>query len=237
MITQQTQQFSPALRLPQLHHLQSALVMPIHLLPRDWLFLLIHLDLQTLWLVLNFVCVLNILCFIQTEVYWKEPRRYILTPKRKKLGKALARGCSKQVAGECLKDPKIRIYIIEKIGKIVRVEFCRLCSDKTDSILRKHSPKTFKEFTWDALTKELLVNAPVLMSILEGCTETKVERVNRKAVIGMCVVLLLKHRFMKMCLVQKIISLILYAGQASKQVISSILFMFITFQFYIQVFE
>ena len=177
------------------------------------------------------VCVLNILCFIQTEVYWKEPRRYILTPKRKKLGKALARGCSKQVAGECLKDPKIRIYIIEKIGKIVRVELCRLCSDKTDSILRKHSPKTFKEFTWDALTKELLVNAPVLMSILEGCTETKVERVNRKAVIGMCVVLLLKHRFMKMCLVQKIISLILYAGQASKQVISSILFMFITFIF------
>ena len=169
--------------------------------------------------------------FIQTEVYWKEPRRYILTPKRKKLGKALARGCSKQVAGECLKDPKIRIYIIEKIGKIVRVELCRLCSDKTDSILRKHSPKTFKEFTWDALTKELLVNAPVLMSILEGCTETKVERVNRKAVIGMCVVLLLKHRFMKMCLVQKIISLILYAGQASKQVISSILFMFITFIF------
>ena len=157
-------------------------------------------------------------CFIQTEIYWKEPRRYILTPRRKKLGKAVARRCSKRVAGECLKDPNIRKYIIEKIGKIVRVELCRMCSDKTASILRKHCPDTFKEFTWDAFTNELLVNAPVLMSILEGCTETKVARVNRKAVMGMCVVLLLKHRFIKMCLVQKIISLILYAGQANKQV-------------------
>ena len=65
------------------------------------------------------------------------------------------------------------------------------------------------------------------MSILEGCTETKVTRVNRKAVMGMCVVLLLKHRFMKMCLVQKIISLILYAGQANKQVHMYIVFGFV----------
>ena len=47
--------------------------------------------------------------------------------------------------------------------------------------------ETFKEFTWDTLISELTVNAPMLMSILEGCTETKVERVNTKAVIGMCV--------------------------------------------------
>ena len=68
------------------------------------------------------------------------------------------------------------------------------------------------------------------MSILEGCTKTKVTRVNRKAVMGMCVVLLLKHRFIKMCLVQKIISLILYTGQANKQVYTYIIF---GFDFYI----
>ena len=145
----------------------------------------------------------NLFCFIQTEVYWKEPRRYVLTPRRKKLQKALVRGCTKWVAGECLKNPTIRKYVLAKIWKIVRVELCRLCSDKTASVLKKHSLEAFKEFTWDALTSELSVNAPMLMSILEGCTETKVERVNRKAVIGMCVVLLLKHRFIKMCLVQK----------------------------------
>jgi len=142
-----------------------------------------------------------------------------LTPRRKKLGKALARGCSKQVAGECLKNPAIRNYIIQKIGKIVHVELCGLCSDKTASMLWKHSLEIFKEFTWDCLTSELLANTPVLMSILQRCTETKVERINRKAVIGMCAVLLLKHHFIKMCLVQKIISLILHAGHASKQVI------------------
>ena len=56
---------------------------------------------------MHVVAISNVLCFIHTEVYWTQPRRYALTPRRKKLGKALARGCSKQIAGECLKDRTI----------------------------------------------------------------------------------------------------------------------------------
>ena len=46
-------------------------------------------------------------------------------------------------------------------------------------------------------------------------------RHNRKGVIGVCISLLLKNRFAKACFVQKVISLILYSGHASKQVISA----------------
>ena len=71
---------------------------------------------------------------------------------------------------------------------------------------------------------ELLTNAPILMSILMESTKTKTVRANSQAVIATCVGLLVKHRFTKMCLIQKLVSLILYAGHANKQVLYSIRF-------------
>ena len=52
--------------------------------------------------------------------------------------------------------------------------------------------------------------------ILSSITKTKSERANQNAIIGMCATILLKHRYSKMSLVQKIISTILYAGHTSK---------------------
>lgn len=104
------------------------------------------------------------------------------------------------------------------MGKIVRLEICKLCSNDCGSVLRKHDVDTIKSFSWDALYTELADNSPVLLSLLEACSQTETERVNRKAVVCMCVVLLLKNHFAKMCLVQKIISLVLYSGHADKMV-------------------
>ena len=78
---------------------------------------------------------------------------------------------------------------------------------------------TLKEFTWDKLFEELSFNAPILLSILRDCTQTRRPRTNRSAVIGMCFAILLKYRYLKMNLIQKIISMILYAGDSTKQVI------------------
>ena len=118
-----------------------------------------------------------------------------------------------------MKDPAIRKYIIEKVGKIARMELCKLCSDKTPSILRMYNKDSFKHFTWDNLITELSLTAPTLLSLFEAFTETKTVCHNRKGVIGVCISLLLKNRFAKACFVQKLISLILYSGHASKQVI------------------
>lgn len=142
----------------------------------------------------------------------------MLTPRRKRLGIAVARKSNFAAAGECLKIPQLRQYIIKKIGKLVRLELCQLCSDKTASILRQHSAENFKDFSWNTITNELLTNAPILMSILTECIKTKTPRVNSEAVIATCVGLLVKNRFKKMCFIQKIVSLILYAGRANKQV-------------------
>ena len=121
----------------------------------------------------------------------------MLTSKRKKHGKAVARRYNNKIAGECLKIPMVREYIIKKIGKLVCVELYQLYSDKTASILGKHSAEVFKIFGWDVITDELLTNAPILMSILMESTKTKKPRVNTKTVIAMCVGLLLKHYYIE----------------------------------------
>ena len=105
-----------------------------------------------------------------------------------------------------------------KVSRIAHAEVIAMCSDKYKSLLQDHSANNLTSFSWDALLLELHASAPLLMSVLLGCTHTKKPRANRKSVIGMCVALLLKNRRDKMSLVQKLISLILYAGHSGKQV-------------------
>lgn len=157
--------------------------------------------------------------FLQTHVCYKKPRTYYLTPKRKRIGQAVARRCNKAIAGECLKEPLIRKYIIEKVGKILRMELCKLCSNKTPSTLRMYNQESFKNFTWDHLISEFSCIAPTLLSLFEFLTETKSVRHNRKGVIAVSISLLLKNRFGKACFLQKLVSLMLYSGHANKQVI------------------
>ena len=150
--------------------------------------------------------------------YPQKTRNYHLTPSRKKVGKAVARGSKKQVIGECMKDSKMQMYTIQLIGRQLRNELTSLCSEAANSTLRSQSADALRGFTWGKLHDELAARAPTLLTLLKLCTYTRKPRHNRMAVIGMCTVLLLKFRFHKMCLVQKIVSLLLYASYSGKQV-------------------
>ena len=72
--------------------------------------------------------------------------------------------------------------------------------------------------SWDKLLTEVSTYAPVFLSLLRAATYTRRSRDNQSAVIGICAAVLLKHRFHKMNLVQKLLSLILYSGHSSKKV-------------------
>ena len=141
-----------------------------------------------------------------------------MTPSRAHLGKAVARGSWKATALETLKDKNGLKYCLKKIGIMIRNEIKKLCSPATNSILSSQDLSDLNHFTWDKLHCELASNAPVLYNILQESTITETTRPNRKAVVGMCVSLLLKHHYSKMSLVQKILSLILYSGHSGKQV-------------------
>lgn len=131
--------------------------------------------------------------------YSKKPRSYHLTPSRKKVGKAVARGSKKQVISQCMKDSKMQMYTIQMIGRQIRNELTSLCSEAANSTLCSQSANALTEFTWTKLHGELGARAPTLLSLLQLCTVTRKPRGNRMAVIGMCAVLLLKFRFHALC--------------------------------------
>lgn len=143
----------------------------------------------------------------------------LLTPHRRHISKAAARGHKKGVTDQCFTDDEIRGYILQKIGKHVYSEVKTMCSSKVQSLLQKKTNEALKEFKWDTFMSEIKVNAPVLYNILLAVTKTKQPRSDRNEVIGM----LLNLRFPTMNLVQKIIALIMYAGRCEKQVCNCVL--------------
>lgn len=93
-----------------------------------------------------------------------------------------------------------------------------MCSDNASSILASQSESDMKTFRWEKLLSELSGKAPVFLSLLHSCTWIRIPNNNRDAVIGMCAAILLKYRYSKMSLVQRILSMILYAGHSGKEV-------------------
>ena len=122
------------------------------------------------------------------------------------------------MARECFKEPTTRAHLLKHIGMVIRNELKTMCSDRTDSLLRAENAAQLKTFTWEKLLAELSKSAPIFLSLLHAATHTRRTKENQNAVIGICAAVILKYRFQKMNLVQKLISVILYAGHSGKRV-------------------
>ena len=157
-------------------------------------------------------------CALKVSIGYKRPKRYILTPQRKHIGKAIARGSWKAVAEQCFRNPARRKYLLDRIALEMRKDLRTVSSMKNPSCLRYNSPEDLKSFTWNKLLHELSVNAPTLLSVLQAATRKRIPRKNAKGVICICAAIILKHHNSSLSLVQKIVALILFGGHASTQV-------------------
>ena len=110
----------------------------------------------------------------------------MLTPSRKHIGRAIARGSRMSVVSHCFEDPVLRDLIINKIGRVVQSEVATLCTDKCNSVLRCHSKEELVKFKWQSVNQEMRVYSPTLLSLLHAATRTQRDRPNRDAVITMC---------------------------------------------------
>ena len=99
-----------------------------------------------------------------------------------------------------------------------------------NSCLREQNLEALETFSWEKLHSELSSTAPTFYRILCGFVNVQQQkRASKKkskyqcqsnmSVLGVCAALLLRHRNRYLNLVQKIISLILHSGHASKQVL------------------
>lgn len=128
-----------------------------------------------------------------TVHYSKKPRSYVMTPSHRRICKPLVRS-SRCAARQCLKDVRIRKYIIQCIGLILQNEIAALCSDKVTSVLRSHTAKSLENFSWEDVIGEMKTRAPTLLSLLEWCTKTRNPRRNTKIIVGFITAILCRHR-------------------------------------------
>ena len=157
--------------------------------------------------------------FLDSHWLYKTPKTFSLTPIWKRLGEAVARKKRKTIAAEILKDPLLKSYVVELIGKEVAKELKNMSSTKASSVLQSQDVTQLKLFSWDVLLNELSDVAATLKKILICATKARATRSNTNGVIGICSAILLNYRNPRMNLIQKIISLILHAGHSSKQVL------------------
>ena len=150
--------------------------------------------------------------------YHKRPRSFYLTPTRRRIRKPLVRKSRCALARQCLKDPLLRKCITKGVGRSLHSEIANLCSSKVDSILRRKGTQELEVFQWKDIMDEMKTRAPTMLSILETCTETKMVRKNKEAIVGLITAILCKHRRPSASILQRIVSIILYSGHASKRV-------------------
>ncbi len=157
----------------------------------------------------------------------------------KTLARSVGRKSRPSIARQVMRDRVIREKVLEILTKDIQKEMTTMCAKKTSSVLRNPSPKAVKTFSWEAVVSEVQAYAPTLFQFLKGTVHVKrrVSRKQKKAlekssrkqkhktnrpseveIIGVCAAVLLRSRNLHMNLLQKMVSLILNGGHASKQV-------------------
>ena len=105
------------------------------------------------------------------------------------------------------------------IGKDIQSEIRGLCADTFPSIFRDRTRSAIDHFTWKSLWAELVERAPLSVEVLQTFVPAKEGKENiMRPVLCMCLAMILKKRNPKMSMVQSLVSLSLYAGNAGTQV-------------------
>jgi hypothetical protein len=153
----------------------------------------------------------------------KGSRVYALSRSLKRFGKSLGRLNRKSIARQAVCDARIRSHLLNYLGKHVMKEIRQLSSI---TVLRKRDLGSIQEFTIQSVVQEMEQCAPSLLAILRNClaqrraqtpkSKTRIFDVDH--VVAVCCAVLLRGRSQRMNLFQRLISIILYSGHASKKV-------------------
>ena len=126
-------------------------------------------------------------------------------------------------ARHSLSNPLFRISIIKQVRSIVFDEVHSLCREgpmsTAQSMLQRSTPDGLEMFDWSALLSDMQQRAPVLTAVLSAAMSRKKKETSfTAAALASCYAVLLNGRNQRMSLLQRICSLVLYAGHAGKQV-------------------
>ena len=152
---------------------------------------------------------------------------YNVSRSLKKLGKSVGRANRASIARQVVKDERIQLKVINLLSTTLGKEMKKLCSKRVNSLLRRKDCISLQEFNIHDIVNEMKVHAPSVLTLLRGCLQgrnrsrtnkTKSRVFDEDLVVGVCCAILLRGRSQRMSLLQRVISLILYCGHASKRV-------------------
>ena len=160
----------------------------------------------------------------------------------KKLGRSVGRANRSAIARQVVRDERIRTRVIELLGTHMGKEMKKLCTKEVMSVLRKADSDSVQQFSVKSIIEEMKTHAPSVLTVLRGCVhgrrrsrakKQKSRMIDVDTVVGVCCAILLRGRSQKMNLLQRIISLILFCGHASKRVSNTVnnkfyIFIFLT---------
>lgn len=139
----------------------------------------------------------------------------IRTPSRKKVISSITRKSFHASAAAMLRSPRFMKSIAIKLALKIRGEMKRLSSTTHNSILRD-SNEAVRQFHWETVRLELHRNVPTLMNILSLLVGPSEKHYPLLCLLGS---MILKARHQHLCLVQRVVSIMLYGNGTAKQVI------------------
>ena len=103
-------------------------------------------------------------------------KKFVLTPSRKPYGRIIARSenTSKRLALTVLKDKKAFPWVALGVGKMIKHEIAKLCSDNVNSLLKSKGKESMGQFPWENLRKEISLHCPTLHKLPYCATTTRV---------------------------------------------------------------
>ena len=142
-----------------------------------------------------------------------------LLPSLTKVGRSLGRRSRMSIVNQVLKDKKMKEIVMKKAGVMLRKELKEMC--KLDSCFCAKDASALEEFQWSNIATELKAKAPILSVLFDNAiTRTGLER---DITVVLCSAILVKSHNERANIVQILISLLLYASHAPKQVCINVL--------------
>ena len=152
----------------------------------------------------------------------KRNRYFHLSGSLKRIGKYVGRGNRRSIAAAIVQNTTLRGEVISLLCREAQQEIKKLCSDSHDSILRMTSKPALENFTWERVWQELQLNTPLLANFLTGFLPKSKEASCFLPALCVCASIVIKLQNQKVNVVQSMISLLLKAGHATKQVSAEI---------------
>ena len=153
-------------------------------------------------------------------------RLFRVTSSLKKIGRAVGRHSKAGIVNQVVKDKVMMRKLVVKMGKELKKELKLTCSHESKSLLKNKSLQAIESFSWLDVVQDLRRTAPLLFSLLftltSSSTKTKatINSLDKKQEIpiAFCAGILLRFTSQKANLIQRIISVLLYASHVPKQV-------------------